>query len=513
MKKLLLTLAAAVMGVVASFAATTVVIADCNLDSKPTTWEKDGYTFTVDKANGSTAPAYNANGKDLRVYANGTLTIKSTTEMERIKFTISAQGKKRMGPITASVGTVGTQVVGNDYLTWTGKATEVTFTVGDKSDFGSEAGKAAQFCFTEVEFNGDGSTGGDTPTGPMYRKANSITSGSAYVFVASGKYNMLFDKNYGYMSATDLPAQPVSSGFVGDPTYAMVFEAVEGGYTIKTNGGKYLGAKANYNTFDTTDDSKDNRVWTVTFTADLGQAVITNVATGKVIYQDPAYGSFGCYSADATEGKVLPELYVLDGETPEPPVPTTGTFVATEAVTSGSNYVFVATLDGVNKLAAAISQSSSYGRLTLEDVAIADKKLTTELKNAILITAENGGYTLKDSYGRYLGFDGTHTTSFQLYTEVSALCTWNITLSEGLARITLVAENNEGLVGVTKGAEGTWYTNLAPSVGAAEVVLPALYVEEKGAVADIVVDENAPVEYFNLQGIRVANPEIGRAHV
>ncbi len=28
-------------------------------------------------------------------------------------------------------------------------------------------------------------------------------------------------------------------------------------------------------------------------------------------------------------------------------------------------------------------------------------------------------------------------------------------------------------------------------------------------IADIVADENAPVEYFNLQGIRVANPENG----
>ena len=28
-------------------------------------------------------------------------------------------------------------------------------------------------------------------------------------------------------------------------------------------------------------------------------------------------------------------------------------------------------------------------------------------------------------------------------------------------------------------------------------------------IADIVADENAPVEYFNLQGIRVENPENG----
>lgn len=36
-----------------------------------------------------------------------------------------------------------------------------------------------------------------------------------------------------------------------------------------------------------------------------------------------------------------------------------------------------------------------------------------------------------------------------------------------------------------------------------------LYNAESGAVADIVVDENAPVEYFNLLGVRVENPENG----
>lgn len=36
-----------------------------------------------------------------------------------------------------------------------------------------------------------------------------------------------------------------------------------------------------------------------------------------------------------------------------------------------------------------------------------------------------------------------------------------------------------------------------------------LHNAESGAVADIAVDENAPVEYFNLLGVRVENPENG----
>ena len=38
-----------------------------------------------------------------------------------------------------------------------------------------------------------------------------------------------------------------------------------------------------------------------------------------------------------------------------------------------------------------------------------------------------------------------------------------------------------------------------------ETVVP----HESAGIADITVDENAPVEYFNLQGVRVANPENG----
>ena len=35
------------------------------------------------------------------------------------------------------------------------------------------------------------------------------------------------------------------------------------------------------------------------------------------------------------------------------------------------------------------------------------------------------------------------------------------------------------------------------------------YGDDEGGVADVVFDANAPVEYFNLQGVRVANPENG----
>ena len=137
-------------------------------------------------------------------------------------------------------------------------------------------------------------------------------------------------------------------------------------------------------------------------------------------------------------------------------------------------------------------------------------KVTTDVANAIKIAAANGGYTLQDAHNRYLGFDGEHKTSFQLYTEVNEFTVWNIAMTNGEAAITMTVGESTGTVGVTKGSEGTWYTNIAPSVGADEIMLPKLY--KKGgssSVETITVDQNAPVEYFNLQGIRVENPANG----
>ena len=42
------------------------------------------------------------------------------------------------------------------------------------------------------------------------------------------------------------------------------------------------------------------------------------------------------------------------------------------------------------------------------------------------------------------------------------------------------------------------------SQGAFKIVLP-----DKDGIADIATDDNAPVEYYNLQGIRVDNPVPG----
>lgn len=110
------------------------------------------YTISAVKNNGSNAPTYNANGKDVRAYAKNTLTIESSGKaMLKVVFNISAQGKKRLAPITASEGTIAEQSSGDGTVTWTGNATKVSFTVGEKAEYGSEGNsKAGQFDFDSI---------------------------------------------------------------------------------------------------------------------------------------------------------------------------------------------------------------------------------------------------------------------------------------------------------------------------------------------------------------------------
>ena len=111
------------------------------------------FTFSAAKNTGSTEPTYNdGNGnKDARLYAKGSLTISSSQSMTRIVFNLSTQGKNRLAPITASTGEIATQNAEDETVTWTGSATSITFTVGDKATYGKTTTDAGQLCFTSVE--------------------------------------------------------------------------------------------------------------------------------------------------------------------------------------------------------------------------------------------------------------------------------------------------------------------------------------------------------------------------
>lgn len=141
------------------------------------------FTLTFAKNNGTNAPTYNQNGGDLRLYAKGTVEVSSSGgKITQIVFNLSAQGEKRLAPITASVGSISTQTAGDKTVTWTGNAESVVFTVGDNAVYGSDGeSKAGQLCFSSVNITYTSTaapkcaTPTFTPAAGAYTSAQNVT--------------------------------------------------------------------------------------------------------------------------------------------------------------------------------------------------------------------------------------------------------------------------------------------------------------------------------------------------
>ena len=139
------------------------------------------YEVELDKtSSGSTNPTISGDN-DARVYANGKVTITNSSDrMTSIVFNISTQGKKRLAPITANVGTIKTQASGDDTVEWTGVAKEVVFSVGANANYGSDgSSKAGQLCFDSIDIKT--LDDGKTPQTITFPKASySVVYGNSF---------------------------------------------------------------------------------------------------------------------------------------------------------------------------------------------------------------------------------------------------------------------------------------------------------------------------------------------
>ena len=187
------------------------------------------------------------------------------------------------------------------------------------------------------------------------------------------------------------------------------------------------------------------------------------------------------------------------------PPPAEGvTFVKATALETGS-YVFVC--DG--KLGTPAAASVSFGRINLVDVTIDGDKVKTDEANAFEITVADGKATIKDAEGRFYSMDDSHFTSFQFYTDENQYNYWTFAFEGDNVKFTN-AVNTDCIICQSKGAQGTFYTNIAPAKAPAEFNLPVLYKKADGSgVANIAVENNGEAVYYNLQGVRVENPVKG----
>ena len=129
-----------------------VTILATAITNVPGTTTVSGYTFDIEKASGSTAPAIHAGTSAVRLYADNTMAV-SGGRMTKIVFTLASDAAGRYTYMTPSTGTITpAQAAGDTSFTWVGDATEVTFTVGHDADLGTDgSSKRGQVRFTKLE--------------------------------------------------------------------------------------------------------------------------------------------------------------------------------------------------------------------------------------------------------------------------------------------------------------------------------------------------------------------------
>ncbi len=169
----------------------TIVLADY-ADVSFTTLD-GAYTVASSQNGGASAPSYNDTSEDLRLYAKNTFTLTKNTKdgpMTKIIFCISDKGLARQADIAVSTGEIVSYDMDNALVTWTGEASEVVFTVGDKATHGSDgANKAGQFDFTAIDIE-------YAATGLISTKANKVAdkcfiNGQLMIIKDGKQYNVL----------------------------------------------------------------------------------------------------------------------------------------------------------------------------------------------------------------------------------------------------------------------------------------------------------------------------------
>lgn len=145
--------------------------------------------------------------------------------------------------------------------------------------------------------------------------------------------------------------------------------------------------------------------------------------TSAYIYQFCAGGQVALYKFSTASVEPEPESYK---------------FGYVKNVTSGEKYLLAAS-DSI--IATALAETYSYGYLSCDTLTNEEGYLTTlDTVNAFTITAVDSGYTIQDSYGRYLYQSGTYN-SFNVAAELPAEGgVWTIEAQEdGTVKITNVA--------------------------------------------------------------------------
>lgn len=176
------------------------------------------------------------------------------------------------------------------------------------------------------------------------------------------------------------------------------------------------------------------------------------------------------------------------------------TYKKVTTIESGKKYLVVAQRDGKTYYGMSMAETYTYGRLSSKALegTLDAVKISNHYDNALTIEAMDGGYSLKDCYGRYFYQDDEHD-SFQLDKE--AAHAWTIEPADnGTFKIT---NNGKYIQFGTK----TFTTFSCYNTDQENAVLPMLFVYDEvasginGVNTEVKVNNNVR---YNLAGQRVS---------
>lgn len=564
MKKFLLTLAA-VIGLGSWAAAETYTFTAAEMFASYTAtgdiskWTAGGFTFEALKNAGNTTPSYNFKGQEVRLYAKNTLNIKANgANITAIDFTLSAQGLQRQTAITPSVGTID-QALSQEVLKWAGSSADLTFTVGNDATLGTDSvntktGKynAGQFDWLKIVITTDGEVGdvdpiipggGDEPEGDMaeYEKATTMAAGS-YVIYAENFVAVPLDKSmkYGYIQTA--AATPEGTTITTAKANAFEFVAVEGGYNIKDSFGRYVYQTGSFNSFNVSASFVDTipaaaYVWAVEV-AD-GAFKIKNTSVEKTIQYDAEYKSFGSY--DVEKG-VFPTLYKYskDVEGGQTPAYTSVTALSQIYSLKDADKITVdvdLTAVYVNGSYVYVYDGTSYALIYKSNLGVEAGKVINKGWKAEVDIYKNLVELKPEDAKLATGADAT--VPQPLFVEADEASTILIAANQNtyvhLSRVTFAeatpaadaASDAREFVGKMDETEVSFYQRFGvESVAAGEHDVVGfisvydkkvqVYVTEflaAGGIDAVEADVNAPVEYYNIQGVKIANPRQGSMYI
>ncbi len=360
--------------------------------------------------------------------------------------------------------------------------------------------------------------------------ANSVSDGTYALYVPGQGVATVYTGggSFGYWKVEAVTV--ADNSFTTDAANLVTFANVAGkGYTMKDSNGKFIGMDAShfgaFNYYDTAEEA--NCYWNLEFTGN--DVKISNTGReGAFITAKEYNGKWELVTSDNAETFIALQLFKGEAQQGGDPVEPEAVHVKSvkETIALANKTKFIAdyalTVGWVfNRNVFVCDEAGDfiqiYGANTLKvgDVIPAGLEGTYELFNDV--TPEITGATIPEASA------GTFEAKVVAAADINTGLVNSVVTIENVVLAEASPAAKENFTGVADGIELSFrnnYTLESVEAGTYDITVvvtiydnaPSLYVTNYKAstgVAGIEADANAPVEYFNLQGVRVANPENG----